>query len=302
MVNSGFAEMMRDMIQDRLGAGYEVDIRNVEKNNGVKLTGLSICGRDSSIAPTLYLESIEESYEKGEISVSDAVESIINTFKKEDCCRDTNFISQILCDAEEIYKRVYPKVINAEKNINLLATVPHFRFLDLAEIFLVKMEINGVIGNVTIKNDLADNLGIDIQRLEKAACENMRKRGIERKPLSSMIIDLMGGSNDLSQEVGEEITGGISMTVVTNKEKYNGACCMIDKEIFADITRETGCDLFVLPSSVHEVIVVPAYGRFEADELKNMVMDVNRSTVNNEDFLSDSVYRFDHITKELLVA
>ena len=214
--------------------------------------------------------------------------------------QDPSSILKIFMDAEEIYKRVVPKVINAERNEGFLKTVPHVRFLDLAEIFLVKMEIGGSIGNVTIKNDLARQLGLDIERLKEEAFENMKKRGIDRRSLSSMISDLLFEAGEFPEEFEEP--AGISMMVVTNQEKYNGACCLLDSEIFVDMADELGSDLFVLPSSVHEVIVLPASDQCSTDELRELVRSVNDTTVGDEDFLSDSIYRFDRATAELQVA
>ena len=295
----GFAEMMRDLVKDRLGDGYDVNLRDVMKNNGTELTGLSIGAKDARIAPTIYLEGFEERFEQGRISVNEAVEEIIKVFRKEDD-QDAGFLYEIFSNVEEIYKRVCPKIINAERNAELLKTVPFVKFLDLAEIFVVKMEISGNTGNVTINNDLMERLGIDIEKLKDSAYGNMKKRGIEQKSLSSMIKDLIFDSGEVPEELNEP--EGISMMVVTNRERYNGACCMIDPEIFVDLSEKMGCDLYVLPSSIHEIIVVPAVSQCNEDELRDMVRDVNRSSVSNEDFLSDTLYRYNRGTAQLQIA
>jgi len=295
----GFAEMMRDLVKDRLGDGYDVNLRDVMKNNGTELTGLSIGAKDARIAPTIYLEGFEERFEQGRISVNEAVEEIIKVFRKEDD-QDAGSLYEIFSNVEEIYKRVCPKIINAERNAELLKTVPFVKFLDLAEIFVVKMEISGNTGNVTINNDLVERLGIDIEKLKDSAYGNMKKRGIEQKSLSSMIKDLIFDSGEVPEELNEP--EGISMMVVTNRERYNGACCMIDPEIFVDLSEKMGCDLYVLPSSIHEIIVVPAVSQCNEDELRDMVRDVNRSSVSNEDFLSDTLYRYNRGTAQLQIA
>ena len=77
---------------------------------------------------------------------------------------------------------------------------------------------------------------------------------------------------------------------------------MIDPEIFVDLSEKMGCDLYVLPSSIHEIIVVPAVSQCNEDELRDMVRDVNRSSVSNEDFLSDTLYRYNRGTAQLQIA
>lgn len=297
----GFAELMKDLVVDKLGEGYEVNIREVVKNNGTALTGLSIGEENCRIAPTIYLETLEEEFDSGIISANEAAEQIVSAFKREGD-HDASPIVSIFSDAEEIYRRVYPKVINAAKNEELLAMVSNIRFLDLAEIFLVKMEMGGNIGNVTIKNDMVKMLDLDVERLEKAAYENMIKKGIDIRSLTSMIMDLIGNTEDAQEALNGEMSGNMPMTIVTNPEKYNGAYCLLCKDIFVEMSKKMGCDLYILPSSIHEVIVVPAYDRFDENELRNMVQDVNRTTVSSEDYLSDSIYRFDFTTAQLQIA
>ncbi len=77
---------------------------------------------------------------------------------------------------------------------------------------------------------------------------------------------------------------------------------MIDPEIFIDMSEKMGSDLYILPSSIHEIIVVPAVNQCNEDELRDMVRDVNRSSVSNEDFLSDTLYRYNRGTAQLQIA
>lgn len=297
----GFAEMMKDLVEDRLGNGYEVSIRDVVKNNGTELTGLSVGAKDARIAPTIYLEGIESEFEDSKISAGEAADMIVRTFKREENPDEVSILG-IMQDAKEIYKRVYPKLINAERNEELLKTVPHVEFLDLAEIFVVKMELSAGTGNVTIKNDLMDMMGLDIENLKKTAHENMVSKGLYKSSLSSIIAELIGGSDEIPGLSNEQFEDSIPMTIVTNPEKFNGACCLLEKSIFAEMSEELESDLYILPSSIHEVIVVPDTDRFDKEELRHMVMDVNRTSVSEEDFLSDSIYRFDRVTEKIQVA
>ena len=77
---------------------------------------------------------------------------------------------------------------------------------------------------------------------------------------------------------------------------------MIDNDIFVELSEKMGCDLYILPSSIHEVIVVPAFNSVNSEELRDMVRDVNKTAINSEDFLSDSLCLFDRNTFQLQVA
>ncbi len=130
----------------------------------------------------------------------------------------------------------------------------------------------------------------------------MIRKGLYKRSLSSMIAELIGDPGEMPELSEEQFTDSIPMTIVTNPDKFNGAYCLLEKKIFKEMSEEMGCDLFILPSSIHEVIVVPDLPRFDKEVLRNMVMDVNRSSVSDEDFLSDSIYRFDRVTAQLQVA
>jgi hypothetical protein len=58
-------------------------------------------------------------------------------------------------------------------------------------------------------------------------------------------------------------------------------------------------DLFVLPSSVHEVIVTPAAGGFTGFELERMVTEINKECVPEYEVLSNRVYYYDREKDEL---
>ena len=81
------------------------------------------------------------------------------------------------------------------------------------------------------------------------------------------------------------------MYVLSNQEKLYGAACMLYPEVLSAFGEICGRDFYVLPSSIHEVLLVFAEEGKEK-ELKEIVTDMNRNHVAPEEVLSDSIYHY----------
>ena len=94
----------------------------------------------------------------------------------------------------------------------------------------------------------------------------------------------------------------IPMYILTNKEQYNGAVMVCDKDTMDSVAEEIGRNFYILPSSIHEVIIVPnSDEELASDTLRSLVSEVNSTQVAAEDRLSDNVYRYDY-TEHVLKA
>ena len=93
-----------------------------------------------------------------------------------------------------------------------------------------------------------------------------------------------------------------SMYVLTNADKMNGANSILDAKTMEDISEKIGGDFYILPSSLHEVIILPDTPEMDKDYLEHMVQDINAGQVAPEDKLSDHVYMYDSVEKEIVLA
>ena len=129
------------------------------------------------------------------------------------------------------------------------------------------------------------------------------------KPLESLMQEWFGGDVKTDEKkhtyknfdisIAEEIQE-TALYVATNQSKTNGASIMLFPN-FPDTVGMLLGDYFVLPSSIHEILLLPADGAMESSELLKMVHEVNASTVAAEEVLSENVYRYDVAKKELSV-
>ena len=173
--------------------------------------------------------------------------------------------------------RVIMSLVNTEWNKELLQNLPHRKFLDLSVVYLYYLsDFNGKIASIKITFDLAKSLGLNEEELFKLASENT------------------------TRILGEDSFDMFPLIALTNKQTWNGAVRILDKETFVELSEELNDDLYILPSSIHEILVCPASG-LEPREAKTMVKEVNRDIVNVQERLSHSVYIFYKETAELSI-
>lgn len=272
-------------------------ISNVTKTNDIAYTGISFRGK-SNIQPVVYLDSFFEQYEKGDIDVAGIAKTVADIYMANKWNHD--FDMESITDFEKVKDHIIPCVYNTEANSENLKTMPSRQVVDLSIYYRLEIPFSGNEGNgyVTIHNNLMEQWNVSEEELTEIAWKNLR----ENHPyLFKNMFEVLNESI-LSDEVNiDEIPqDAIPMYILSNEDKCNGAVYMLDLELLNKIAKYLmNDDLVILPSSRHEVIVLPAREATEYEYLKSMVMEVNRTQVSDEDYLSDSVYFYNIISNEL---
>ena len=271
------------------GEGGNITINHVIKNNGCEMDGLVIMEKGKDIAPTIYLDSFYELYTNGE--------NIKNKIRQKEVIYEQNknnvtFDVNILKHFDTIKDKIVYKVVNYRSNEKLLEQVPHKRILDLAVVFYCLLDNEyGRSATALIYNNNLKNWNVTIDDVYKAALKNTPD--LLHSKISSMAalfekcgVNVDGEEVDLKDYVPSD------MYVLTNESKLNGAACILYENVLYDFAQKLGADLYILPSSVHEVILLPKLSMFEKDELVNMVKEVNTEGVAADEVLSDHVYEY----------
>ena len=271
------------------GEGGNITINHVIKNNGCEMDGLVIMEKGKDIAPTIYLDSLYELYTNGE-----NIKSIIRQIELiyEQNKNNVTFDVNILKHFDTIKDKIVYKVVNYRSNEKLLEQVPHKRILDLAVVFYCLLDNEyGRSATALIYNNNLKNWNVTIDDVYKAALKNTPD--LLHSKISSMAalfekcgVNVDGEEVDLKDYVPSD------MYVLTNESKLNGAACILYENVLYDFAQKLGADLYILPSSVHEVILLPKLSLFEKDELVNMVKEVNTEGVAADEVLSDHVYEY----------
>ena len=282
--NREFGEQMLQAVKERLGDGLHVKLNDIRKNNGVMMTGIVIWG-EGHIGAILYLEEIEEDYLAKIIPTIDMAADLAAGMIRKRLESQSKLcgIAKKMAERDSILANVKPKLINYEKNAEMLENVPHKRVLDLAVTYaLFFKEDFGefMAASATVTNELMQNLKISQDELDRAAFENLKGSGPSAVSFGKLLEEAIGDDCGLDALR--------TAFVVTNKDRNYGASCVLSPGVLDTVAD--GRDLFVLPASVHEMIVVPC-DQGDAAELAEIVRSVNRTDcINENEFLSDSVY------------
>lgn len=285
------------LVAKELGEEYEVSVRQVQKNNGVLLHGLVIQRREVNIAPTIYLENYIKAFQAG-ASLPTIVASILDVYKEK--ALPPSFDVESLLHFDQIREHIIFSLINTSKNEEFLKDIPSLPYLDLSIIF-----------KVNLPSPYSDNATFTIHhshlKLWQKTIDDLYEAAYANTPIlfPAKIQDMLSLVMGLLEEIEEievpPIDDAGPMFVLSNTEKLYGCSCILYPDVLEKFADTVDCDLFVLPSSLHEVILLPALDMVDKRRLSDMVQEVNASIVSQDDFLSDNVYYYSHKTKKLEV-
>lgn len=295
-----FEELVKENVSIRLGSRYEVTINKITKNNDTILSGLTIRQGDLNISPTIYLNEYYEGYENGRYTLYSIVNHIIETYKKNKT--DKSVDMKFFLDFDSVRPFIVHRIINTERNKDFLKDVPHVEFLDLSIVFMAI--INGYanykdgLASITVTNSHCKIWEIGIDELIFTARQNTPR--LMPATLKTMDEILMKAKASGAEDIPTSAYGS-NMMVVSNNYGLYGASTMLDKNYLRDLSDAFGSNYYILPSSIHELIVlVDNFGTY-SEELKEVVRSINATMVDPVEVLSDSVYYFDRENDRLLV-
>ena len=297
-----FATKIGTMVQEKMGSGYAVSNHQVRKNNGVVLNAITIRTEASNIAPSIYIEHFYDDVESGSKSMDDVAGEICKAYEQND--HPLGFDVNTFIDYESVKDRIIYRLVNYEKNMDQLADVPHDRYLDFAVIYcvLISMDGSGTTGTITVTNDHLTMWGIGKYELVKLADKNTpHLLESDLMSMENLLISMMLGEDTVSDKNGL-LPPGKEMYVLSNKSKVNGATCLLYPGLLAKIADEFGRDFYVLPSSVHETILIPDDKKMDPAVLTDMVKEVNSTQLLPSEVLSDHAYFYSQSAKQLMAA
>jgi len=281
-----------------------VSIERMVKNNDTVLDGLRIAQEGSNIAPVVYLNRSFEMYQNG-FELDEIVEKIANNYLQ-NMHPDLNVDYASFTKYEAVKDNITCRLVNKEGNAERLANAPTTELADLAVSYhvLVSQQNDG-IASILITNDLMEAYGVDVETLHNQAMENMSQNNKPVfKPLADIMMETMlpdfAQEFGVSEEEAREMLGDMMPTndgpdiyCLSNETKINGAAALVNPEVQKMISEKVGGDYYILPSSIHECLIVPMSGSMSYQELEAMVQEVNETQVMPEERLSDHVYQYD---------
>ena len=273
-----------------------LEIREVLKGNDQKLTGLIIGEPDINIRPTIYIDRCIEEYRHGE-PIDEILQKIADQYVeiRDPDMRDFDIDKITIFD--EIKDRLATKVVNTEMSKEYLSEVPYKEFGDLAVICQIRFkEIDGSLASTTVNDHFLDKWGVSFDEVLDIALKNDHElTKPQLAPMDKIMMCLMLGE-DYHQEgfLPEPTESDVKMYVLSTADKVNGAKLLNQQEILDEIASFTNSNLIILPSSIHEVIVVPENEQlpYNVTELNQMITEINNNEVRPDEVLSDHAYHY----------
>lgn len=288
-----FVEKMREQVQEHLGKDYEVQITTNPKLNGTEKTGLSISRTQEpqQVMPIIYLEECFERYLQ-EKEFSECVEEICVVYKhqkenEEKIMAELESIEN-MNRWEKVQNKVYPMLVSAKENEDLKEKYFYQEYLDFLVLYIIRVTEVG-IGSIKITKQMVKSWKVSEYEIHHQAVENLKTDGYRVRSLNSVVKENLLG---ITEDTEEEIEEAEPMYVLTNQIKYFGAAgIFLCAEMFQKIVGKQ--NFYILPSSVHELILIKDIDGYDMETLSTMVRNVNEEQVTEDERLSNHAYYYD---------
>lgn len=283
-----FREKILQEIRVRADGAFQVKKHDVIKNNNVKQTGIAVVKEETDIGPCVYLDELYREYESDGMKFGEIVDEVYGLILKyEEDMPDVD-ISRFR-NWETVQKDIYAKLINAEQNKEQLREIPHRMFLDLAVVYyaVARDHAQQEVGTVLIRKVHTEEWGQEEENLYQTAMRNMRADGeADFTTIETVVKHILPGITFPKKDGNAPH----DMYILTNHRRRFGAAEILDKRTLRMVADKVGDGFIVLPSSVHETIILLPKEEAEYGRLADMVREVNDTQVDAEERLSYHVY------------
>ncbi len=293
-----FLNAVTDRVQNIAGADVSIQVQEVRKNNNVVLHGMTIVRKGQNVSPTIYLDSFYEMLEEG-MDVEHIVRRILEVYVRG--LPKGNVDMEFFKDFKMVRDRIVYRLVNRDKNRELLREIPHVEFLDLAVCFYYSYE-HPELGDGMI---LIHNTHMEMWK----TCHQELMRLAERNTPRLMPAQLSSMDSALKGILDEEALAELRqmqretnryLYMLSNDKRCHGAAAVLYPGTLAEAARQLGGSFYILPSSIHEVILLRDNGQSNGQQLHEMIADINNTQLREEEVLSDYAYRYDAVTGKVM--
>ena len=290
-----FVEDVRDRLYEQ-GAEVDLSVHTVNKLNE-SYEAITVTPEGSNIGVNIGIDKFYDAIENGKSYdevVDKAVEVINNGINQRP---EIDIASR--SDYSQMKEKLAMEVVSAEANKEMLETVPHQNIEDMAVVyrFVLSSDDDGR-ASILVTNQLLDSMGVTPEQLHADAMENAPQiKPVEIKGMSEVMAEMMGVEQAELMGIFPVAPEDEQMYVATVPDKVHGAGVLAYQDFMDKAAEKAGGDFFILPSSIHEILIVPDNGKMNLKDLEAMVKEVNATQVSPADKLTDSVYHYDSKAK-----
>ncbi|WP_199712401.1 DUF5688 family protein [Butyrivibrio sp. CB08] len=293
---NSFATDVKEKLEANTEKEFTVEARTVEKMNET-YEGLTVKPDDGEIGVNLNLDNLYQEYQNG--TSYDSIVTKAADIATEALDNRPDFDLDSIKDYDKMKSTLAIEIVSADRNRSTLETVPHKEIEDMAVVyrFIISEGPLSGTGSILVTNQMLDNYGITATQLHEDALKNAP----EIRPL---VIE--GMAEVLAKQMGVEDLEMLGFNIPPEQEQMfvasvegnvHGAGVIAYQNFMDQAAERAGGSFYILPSSIHEVLIIPDNGKFDTASLEQMVREVNATTVDITEQLTDSVYHYDAETK-----
>lgn len=282
-----FIEEVERRVKEKIKGNETITvyIHTAVKNNGKERKGITVSEKGIHISPTIYLEEYFQQFQEGK-PIEKIVEKILQLYEEVKCSHPCE--ESLLQNYEELKGKFACKLIHRGKNEKLLNDIPYVPWMDLAIVVFVLLEVSPYgTATVLVRKEHLEIWGLtEAQLFDEAKKNTPILLPYQFCPMRKLLREICPYAVDEGEEEEK------SLYVLSNKLRSFGAASMLYDGILEKVGQKLGENYYILPSSIHEVIVVPESKSPVKQDLEEMVREINETQVEEEEVLSDRVYYF----------
>ena len=297
-----FAEFLQDEIREEIPEleNAQMWLRYIEKDNDRSYYGLTIKKQGLDISPTFNMDAMYKEYTETEdmLTIMDTIRAGFEELPSLDR------MGIDLSDYDSVKNNITMVIREKSRCQDIINDVPYIQKGEFIGLFKMEFINDEAAMSATINNKIMEAYGVNVEQLYEQAKQN---DSINKKPglykMEEVMADIFIDEPDIVKKnllKSDEVIGSDqTMLVLTNEEKREGAALLLDEGILEKISKIMDGGYYVIPSSIHEVIVLK---EMHAPELNQMIAEVNNTQVEPEDVLSYNAQYYDSRNKTLVNA
>lgn len=298
MTKRNFMELLTQELTSYFPPGeYSIHGDVFVKNNDTKRYGIVIKRTEGKVAPTVYIDHLYDDYINKKSTPEEIalqIQAVVRGFDEyEDKYRSFS------AELGDCRSRIIYRLVSLERNQAYLSGIPHLPFLNLAIIFSVVHQLSEEgLESVCITNELQKKWNISTRDLYLLAAENTPKLLPANIDTMAHAMDSFCGNQDTQLDEPDKPIP--HMFIVSNDYGINGAAVLLYENLVQKIAEKEQRNLYIVPSSIHEILIIPENNKTSLSHLSEMLNEVNNNHVREDEILSDRAYYYDRKEKKFI--
>lgn len=308
MQPESFAKRLIEALKSKFKRELKFDYQAVIKTNDCCKPAIVVKEPNSQVGKTIYIEGMFRRYVEEGVEIEELADSLISICDMKSDLEDiiTDELFQKMKDFQYLLDgNIMFKLINREKSKKFLDGKTYIPYLDFAVLFCMTIKDVDGIGTVAIPEVCSKEWGVSLEEAYEEALEVIEKDyPVYKVSMKEFMFGLMDESEEVKEELEKDkFKPANDMYIMSNQEKIHGSTVLLYKGELARFCDENEfSELYILPSSIHEVILISRRaGIGDEEELQTMVREVNKTQVQDHEVLSDNLYIYNRETDEITI-